>query len=238
MAEIVNIDTERRQYVISTESGTSACGFTYLYEQSLELARRLGLPASSVLPAGSKEAYDQAQKLIKEYASSGLSRSTFYSYRTPDAVRAVFEAIYKSGAHQKIRVWCGNIGDGTPWLGEQDVLGYLGRSYGPLRVPLLLPITSANTGYGHAILTDCVLRVVRASRSPELLYQAHNWKCPRLEIKPRAKEEDSAVEHKLRDFSHCVHDEKGELVARFKSLRLAREYVDFQTGVSLRQPKG
>ncbi|MGO9443465.1 MAG: hypothetical protein ACLPXB_01670 [Thiobacillaceae bacterium] len=50
---------------------------------------------------------------------------------------------------QKLRLFFGNRETGQCWLEENDVLGFIGRSMGPMRIPILL----ANR---NILLGDCV----------------------------------------------------------------------------------
>lgn len=235
MAITVTVDQDTQQYVFTADHGITVQGFTSLYEQSLELTRRLGLPADTVIKQGSMEAYQQNRKLIERYAAAGLSRTTFYHYRTSPEVRRVIDELLRGSIARKVRVWIGDVGTGVPWLEEHDVLGWFGRSLGPLRVPLL--ISSRGDGGGVAVLDHCILRIARVtSQSAQVLYQAANWQMPVLKVLPRPKEADAEREQTLRKYKFSVYDQADKLIARFTSLKYANEYVAFQQGTMTTRP--
>jgi hypothetical protein len=73
---------------------------------------------------------------------------THFHTETPPAVRRILESARQSGT--RLRVFYGDAKTGAPWLEESDVLGRIGRSMGPVRVPLIL--ARANSSGGPALL--------------------------------------------------------------------------------------
>ena len=63
-----------------------------------------------------------------------------------------------AGTDRRVRLFLGDPETGRDWGEENDVTGYVGRSTGPSKVPLLLA-TRRSMG-GGAILVDCVLRML------------------------------------------------------------------------------
>ena len=57
----------------------------------------------------------------------------------------------------RIRVWYGDIQSGIAWPEENDVLGYVGRSTGSIKTPLLIPNSRSHGGGG--ILQDRIVRI-------------------------------------------------------------------------------
>ncbi len=77
---------------------------------------------------------------------------TYYRDTTPRAVVDGLERARESGA--RVRFWLGDNVTGRDWLEENDVCGRVGRSMGPIKIPLL--ISGRDIG-GPAILTDCIV---------------------------------------------------------------------------------
>lgn len=95
---------------------------------------------------------------------------------TPQAVRDVLAEAYEAGT--RIRIHCGNHKTGEVWLEERDVIGRVGRSTGPQKVPLLIA-TKRSSGGIH-ILDHCILRIQDVSGSD--LYRDPMYRQPDLDI--------------------------------------------------------
>lgn len=80
-----------------------------------------------------------------------------------------------AGTDRRVRLFLGDPETGRDWGEENDVTGYVGRSTGPSKVPLLLA-TRRSMG-GGAILVDCVLRMLVDGRETyrHPLYTAPVW---------------------------------------------------------------
>lgn len=90
---------------------------------------------------------------------------TSYHSDTPKAVIDVLESVRKGYTH--IRIFLGDVHTGRSWNEEHDVKGTVGRSMGPVKVPLLIPnVTSVG---GGAILDHCIVRIIE-TRSKKVLY--------------------------------------------------------------------
>jgi len=63
--------------------------------------------------------------------------------------------------------------DGKSWGEIYDIIGYIGRSTGSIKVPLLL-YNSRSYG-GSAILTKCIIQI-KESKGGRVLYQHKNYK--------------------------------------------------------------
>jgi hypothetical protein len=85
---------------------------------------------------------------------------TTYDERTP---RAVIDVLERARAeHLRVRIHYGDQGSGQDWGDVYDVAGYIGRSTGPVKIPLLIA-NSRSTG-GGAILDHCIVRIRFANR--------------------------------------------------------------------------
>lgn len=102
---------------------------------------------------------------------------TYYDPRTPEEVVRVLERARLNNT--RIRIYLSDTETGRSWLEEYDVEGYVGRSMGPVRIPILLH-NSRSTG-GGGILTHCVVKI-RTSTS--VLYQHPAFHTGKMEIQP------------------------------------------------------
>ncbi len=105
---------------------------------------------------------------------------TSYDQRTPDEVIQVLENARQSRTRLHI-----SLGEtegpkaGSDWLEEFETHGYIGRSMGPIKVPLLIA-NRRSTG-GGAILDHCVVRI-RTAAGGRVLYQHHAYHYGVLEL--------------------------------------------------------
>lgn len=87
----------------------------------------------------------------------------WFHENTPEGViRAIVDAY---NADIRVHIDYGNVTTGQSWGETSDVDGYIGRSTGPVKVPLL--IHNRRSRGGAAILDHCVLSI-RGSRKGDL----------------------------------------------------------------------
>ena len=84
---------------------------------------------------------------------------TFYDERTPGEVIRVLESARQNRI--RLHISLGNTETGRDWLEEFETHGYIGRSMGPVKVPLL--IANRRSLGGGAILDHCVVRIRTAA---------------------------------------------------------------------------
>lgn len=102
--------------------------------------------------------------------------STQFQSETPAAVRRALETCRKT--QPVIRLWLGDPATGRSWLEEYDTIGRVGRSMGPVKVPLLVPEGEAG---GGAISTDHVIRI-RDEGTRKDLYRHPQFHLPELTV--------------------------------------------------------
>ncbi len=147
------------------------------------------------------------------------SNGTSYDERTPDEVVAVLESARQN--RTRLHVSLGETEGpqaGRDWLEDSDVMGYIGRSMGPVKVPLLIA-NRRSTG-GGAILDHCIVRI-RTSSGGRVLWMHPHYHNGVLEIRQKAEPitlQDNRVltVDVLRD---------GEPHAAFESVEKARRWV-------------
>lgn len=148
-----------------------------------------------------------------------LVNGTSYDERTPDAVIRVLEnaRLNRTRLHVSLGETEGPNA-GRDWLEEFETHGYVGRSMGPVKVPLLVA-NRRSTG-GGAILDHCIIRI-RTSAGGRVLYQHQQYHTGDLEI--RCKAEPVVLPDNRVLTVDVLRD--GETHASFESIEKARRWV-------------
>jgi hypothetical protein len=82
---------------------------------------------------------------------------TAYHFDTPEAVVNIIEDALRNRFEIRLRFGYGDTKDGRDWGEQCDTTGYIGRSSGTIKVPLLLSkITSHD---GGSLLDHCIVRI-------------------------------------------------------------------------------
>lgn len=84
------------------------------------------------------------------------STGTYFHAGTPSKVMALLDEARVAGS--LVRLFLGDAATGRAWMEENDVLGYISRSMGPIKVSLLM--ASKRSMDGGAILTHCIVGIV------------------------------------------------------------------------------
>jgi hypothetical protein len=144
---------------------------------------------------------------------------TSYDTRTPDEVVRVLESarLDRTRLHVSLGYTDGPK-VGRDWLEGYDVHGYIGRSMGPIKIPLLIP-NRASWG-GGGLLDHCIVRI-RRSAGGHVLYRHPNYHCGNIEI--RAKSEPVGLPNGRVLTVDVLQD--GVLHAAFESIEKARRWV-------------
>lgn len=150
----------------------------------------------------------------KEFTEIKHESGTYYRAGTPKPVIDALESARKSGA--KIRLHYGDSQTGKDWMDDQDVEGYIGRTSGPLKVPILL--TRKRSTGGTAILLD---NIVKLSVSGNVVYQHPKFNQPEFTSRPVTDEE-------LKDEGYSIEILADNKVhARFKTQKVAEKWLEF-----------
>lgn len=79
-----------------------------------------------------------------------------FDIRTPDTVCNIL-AQYAGRRDVRLRLYYGDTETGRCWMEEYDTIGYIGRSTGQIKIPLLIK-NSRSLG-GGAILDHCIIKI-------------------------------------------------------------------------------
>ena len=137
---------------------------------------------------------------------------TYYSNETPDDLIRVLDSL--RGTHQRVKIYLGDRETGRDWMEEDGKIGKIGRSSGPIKVPILL--RTMNSQGGGAILEDCIVKIATSpAGSARVLYQHPRYYQPAMEITNEGLEGKPEYTHTLRI--------GGEVYSRHTSERSAKK---------------
>ena len=132
---------------------------------------------------------------------------TSYHAETSQAVINVLESV-RNEPRKRIRVYFGDVATGKCWNEEHDISGYIGRSNGTNKVPLL--INNKRSFGGGALLDHCIVKI-KESKGARVYFQAHNFQQPICEVKASTEN----------GYTHSLYI-NGELYSNHKSERAAK----------------
>lgn len=79
-----------------------------------------------------------------------------FDARTPDKVCNIL-ARHCGGRNQRVRIFLGDTTTGKDWCEVYDTIGYIGRSTGTVKIPLM--VATARSLGGGAILDHCIVKI-------------------------------------------------------------------------------
>lgn len=94
---------------------------------------------------------------------------TSYHRSTPQAVIDILENNLRNRRQQRIKIHYGDVLTGKDWCEIHDVTGYVGRSTGYVKIPLL--IYNSNSTGGSGILDHCIVKITESKKPYRVLYQ-------------------------------------------------------------------
>ncbi|MFH1980386.1 MAG: hypothetical protein ABIL58_00950 [Pseudomonadota bacterium] len=156
----------------------------------------------------------QAQTAQAKSGQFWVIDGTTYHRDTPRQVVRALEDARQRSPKPRVRIFLGDTETGRDWLEENDVTGFIGRSMGPVKVPLLLH--TRHSDGGGAILDHCIVRLmvdgVERYRHPKY-YQ------PKIERVAPVTEGYAAA-----------YNVDGQLHAQFESIESADRWYLFMMG--------
>lgn len=191
----VSINAKQRLFVINHGDGVTCMGFDHCFETATQLARALNVQGPSETQRGTIDCYQQYLSLVGQYGKSPVSKMTWYPDGTAPKVRSVLEAARASYTdyHAQgtvLRLFYGDPETGRDWAEQNDVIGFIGRSSGMMKVPLVLePLLDeerniVSSGFGGSIMTRSIVRIINVT-SGEEMYRHKNYLLPDLQIEER-----------------------------------------------------
>jgi len=134
------------------------------------------------------------------------------------------------GRRLRLRLFLGDPETGRDWGEEYDVIGYIGRSGGHIKIPLLLP--NATSVYGPGLLDHRILRIVDV-QTKRTVYQHPLYQLPKYEL-GACPPKIGAVNMADEGYTVGVYRE-GENIANFKTEDQARRWIAFMRGERMRK---
>jgi hypothetical protein len=112
---------------------------------------------------------------------------TSYDERTPDEVIRVLENARFN--RTRLHISLGETDDdrgqlGRDWLEENDVYGFIGRSTGSNKIPLLIHNRRSLGGFG--LLDHCIVKIRLSAGRGRVLYQHPNYHFGKMEIRRKS----------------------------------------------------
>lgn len=232
----ITLNKEQKLFVFKGDEFVSCMGFDVVFNHCREMARRIKkfqlLPSgTSLAPVLESEIGTMAQyQQYKDFLAiiGNRKTGTWFDYETPSAVRKVIEECRTEG--RRVRIFNGDRKTGRSGMCEYDVVGTIGRSTGPMQIPILL--TEWEYG-GLPVLDASIVRIIDANSKKDL-YRHKTFHVPEMEIRPANTHVQS---HGL---THGVWVKnlvgKFENHANFKSYGKAAQWVAFMSGDCTEQP--
>ncbi len=143
---------------------------------------------------------------------------TAYHIDTPDEVVRILDEAMKSREDRRLRLFFGDSETGRDWCEEFDVIGYIGRSSGRIKVPLLM---RTSRSYSGGVIMDN--HIITITEGTVVLYKHARYSLGELVVKK------APTQLKGKGYSHSVYRD-GENLANFKSLESANNYISFLKG--------
>jgi hypothetical protein len=151
-----------------------------------------------------------------------IVNGTSYDERTPDEVIRVLEnaRLNRTRLHVSLGETDNDRGQlGRDWLEENSVFGFISRSTGSIKIPLLVHNKRSLGGFG--LLDHCIVRIRLSAGSGRVLYQHPNYHFGTMEIRRKT------VAVKLPDGRTLTADvlRDGQEQAAFESVAQAVRYI-------------
>ena len=154
-----------------------------------------------------KESYGKRYKVYN---------GTWYCFDTPDRVIQILDNAMKN--HERIRVFYGDADTGCDWMEIYDTIGYVSRSCGSVKIPLLIKNSRSIGSTG--ILDGSIVKI---TIDKVVVYQQSNYRLPNMEIR-EASDSLKAIGYNYSTFA----DGKNDL--NCKTMKQAENHVAFLKG--------
>jgi hypothetical protein len=139
----------------------------------------------------------------------------WFTDETPEATKIALVNGYRS--NHRFRVWYGDVQSGKSWNEENDICGYIGKSSGSIKIPLLLA-NNRSMG-GGSLMADCIVKIYNITLE-KVVYVHPTFNQPKFEAIPNSDMESFAA--------NVLQD--GDIYARCKSFQKAVNLARFMNG--------
>jgi len=147
-----------------------------------------------------------------------IINGTAYHNSTPQEVINILENARLT--KKRIRLFYGDSTTGKCWNEEHDIIGYIGRSTGNIKIPLL--INNSRSFGGGALLDHCIIKITVDKVTK---YKHNSFNTGNFEIK------EATTDLLSKGYNTMVYC-NSENVANFKTKDKANRYIKFMTGES------
>lgn len=130
---------------------------------------------------------------------------TYYHADTPQSVIDAIAPLINT--HTRVKIYFGDPQTGRDYCEEFDITGTIGRTIGPIHMPILL---NNSRSMGGGIISTNIIVKIKETRTGRVLYQHPNYMPPVINIVPS-------------DMPEYTHNTvvNGELYGRHKSVKSA-----------------
>lgn len=243
----ISLNLTQKLFVIPCGGGYTCFGFDNCYRDAVAMADRMnalksvnnGLeylaPTADMI--GTIECYEAYQELVQQFAKHPASKRTWFTPGTPTKVQSILENARKDRyGHQDqgtiLRLFLGDPVTGRDSCEENDVVGFIGRSTGSQKVPLLIePLWSRydvleSAEGGGAISTDRILRIIELITGNDL-YRHPKYQVPAFSIHADEADKTHPIKVKRDNQEQAAfsdHETAGEYVAFLQGYRVTRPF--------------
>ncbi len=209
----ISVNKNQSLFVFSFDGGCTTMGFENVFKILKRIVQQLGL---SLLvhedEKGSLSQYSQYQAAVKAYADARLNETWHDPDASPEVCKVIDRCIKNS---TYVRLFYGDTESGRDWGEENNVIGTVSRTTGPLKTPILMP---KGENFGDIIPEQCIVKIVDAD-TRRTLWAHERYKAPVFSIR-----EDGTPK-----FPFAV-TMNGEAAANFTSFAKAAAWVAFMAG--------
>ncbi len=238
----VFLNDAQQCYLVRYGRYTNSVSYDHCFATTTQLIQRMNshhsktsgllIPVPHDSLRGTLEGYSLYKQTLVTFAKHAVASRTWYPPQTPPSVQAILDNAIQSqnvGGGVILRLFFGNPSTGLDQCEEEGTVGFVGRSGGLMRVPLLFePLRAFGetrpAKFGAALATQNVLRIIRVNDGLEL-YRCKNYHLPKITV----------VASDVKAYAAAVELD-GELKARFMTEEQTLSFVALIQGHRLHEP--
>lgn len=189
--------------------------FNHCFDYLVQFSEMLHLPHPDPKEKGTVYQYEQYWVYKCRYEISPENKNTWFEPNTLPGIRAALDAARIKG--RRVRLWMGDTYTGEDWMEYEDVVGYIGRTYGPMKMPTLLK--SRLSKKGLILSTIDLVRIMDVKSRKDL------YKHPKFHTLGFVSGKD---DYKAAPFT--LLDRQGNIVTRFPAPKARECWLEFIRG--------